>query len=143
MFFVARCDGSEVLELVEEALDEVPVAIQEGAEGWLVHPARDWLHVGPGSLGRHGLAQDVAVVGAIGDQGLAGPEGAQHGSGAATVMSLPFAQRQRDRKAVGVHESMDLGRQPASRAPHALGSSVVPSGGRGGVRTPFLTLPPC
>ena len=36
MLFVAGGDGSEVLQLVEEALDEVPVAIQEGAEGRLV-----------------------------------------------------------------------------------------------------------
>jgi hypothetical protein len=30
---VSGCDGPEVFELVEEALDEVPVAIEEGAEG--------------------------------------------------------------------------------------------------------------
>ena len=32
MFFEAGGDGSEVLELAEEALDEVPIAIEEGAE---------------------------------------------------------------------------------------------------------------
>ena len=49
MLFVAGGDGSEVLELVEEALDEVPVAIQEGAEGGLVDPAGERLDVGPGA----------------------------------------------------------------------------------------------
>ena len=91
----------------------------------------------------HGLAQRVAVVGAVGDQDLAGPEPVEHVGGAPAVMSLPFGQLQRDRQAVCVDERVDLGRQPASRAPHALGSSIVPSGGRRGVRTPFLTLPPC
>ena len=35
-------DGAEVLELVEEALDEVPVAVQEGAEGGGVHACAAW-----------------------------------------------------------------------------------------------------
>ena len=33
MLVVAGGDGAEVLELVEEALDEVAVAVEEGAEG--------------------------------------------------------------------------------------------------------------
>ena len=33
MFFVSGGDGAEVLELVEEALDEVAIAVEEGAEG--------------------------------------------------------------------------------------------------------------
>ena len=39
VLLVAGCDGSEVLELVEEALDEVPGSVQEGAEGGFVAPA--------------------------------------------------------------------------------------------------------
>ena len=89
------------------------------------------------------MAERVAVVGAVGEEDLAGAEGAQHVGGAAAIVGLAFGQLQRDRQAVGVDEGVDLGRQPAPRAPHALGSSVVPSGGRRGVRTPFLTLPPC
>ena len=30
-----RFDGAEVFEFVEEALDEVAVSVEEGAEGWL------------------------------------------------------------------------------------------------------------
>ena len=37
VLFVAGGDGAEVLELVEEALDEVAVAVEEGAEGGDVH----------------------------------------------------------------------------------------------------------
>jgi hypothetical protein len=33
VFFEARCDGSEVFDRVEEALDEVAVSIEEAAEG--------------------------------------------------------------------------------------------------------------
>ena len=47
VLLVAGRDGSEVLELVEKALDEVVVAGQEGAEGGLVGPARQRLDVRP------------------------------------------------------------------------------------------------
>ena len=105
--------------------------------------ARHRLDVGPGALGRHGVAQGVAVIGAVGEQDLPGAKAVEHVGGASAVMRLAFGQLQRDRQAVGVDQRVDLGRQAAARAPHALGSSVVPSRGWRGVRTPFLTLPPC
>ena len=55
-FLVARGDGMVMLELVEEALDEVPVAIQEPAECWRIAPVIQWPDIGPGSLRRHGVA---------------------------------------------------------------------------------------
>lgn len=55
MLLVACGYGSIVLQLVEEALDQVPVAIQERAEGWLADPARDRLDVGPGALSRQAV----------------------------------------------------------------------------------------
>ena len=58
------------------------------------------------------------------------------------VVSLALGELERDRVAVGIDEGMDFGRQSASRAPHASGSSVVPSGG-GVSRPPFLTLAAC
>src|SRR5215213_7857204 len=63
-------DGSEVLELVEEALDAVPRSVQEGAEGGFVEPAGQRLDVGEDAPCRHVLAEKVAVVGAVGDQDL-------------------------------------------------------------------------
>jgi hypothetical protein len=100
------------------------------------------LDVRPGALGRHGVAERVAVVGAIGHEDLARAETAQQVGGTPAVVRLSLAQLERDRKAIGVDEGVDLGCQPSSRTPHALGSSVVPSGGWRGVRTPFLTLLP-
>ena len=88
VLLIAGCDGSEVLELVEEALDEVSVAIQEGAEGWNVHTSRHGPDVGPSAPSRHPVAQGIAVVGSVGDQGLTGSERVQPGSGAAPVMGL-------------------------------------------------------
>ncbi len=102
-----------------------------------------WVYVGPGTLGGHGGAERVAVIGAIRQQDLAGAEAIQHADGALPIMGLALRQLQGDRPAVGVDKGVDLGRQSTSRAPHALGSSRAPSGGRRGLRTPFLTLPPC
>src|ERR1051326_4342818 len=70
VLFEACSDGSEMLELVEEALDEIAVAIEEGAEGRDVDAPRHGLDVGPrAALGQAG-AQSVAVVGAVGEQDL-------------------------------------------------------------------------
>ena len=143
VFLVSGGDGSVVLELVEEALDLVPVAIQEGTECRRVAPVRHRFDVRPGALGGHGSSQRIAVVGAVSEEGLPGMQPVEHVGGAAAVMGLAFCQLDRDRQAVGVHQRVDLGGQTAARTPHALGSRVVPSPGWGGVRTPFLTLPPC
>jgi len=53
MLLVARRDRTEVLELVEEVLDEVPIAVKEGTEGGRVHPLWHWSDVCPGTLGVH------------------------------------------------------------------------------------------
>jgi hypothetical protein len=68
----------------------------------------------------------------------------EHVGGASAVMGLTLGELERDRQTISIDDHMDLDGQPASRAPHALGSSVVPSGGRRGIRPPlFLTFPPC
>ena len=67
------------------------------------------------------VAQRIAVIGAIGEQDLAGAEAVQHIAGAPAVMGLAFGQLERDRIAVGIDEGVDLGRQSAARAPHASG----------------------
>ena len=87
------------------------------------------------------LAEKVAVVGAVGDQDLTGAEALKHVGGAPAVVSLSLGQLQGDRQAVGIDEGVDLGGQPASRAPHAAGVRSVPS--RGVLRTPFLPFAPC
>jgi hypothetical protein len=50
MLLEARGYGSEMLNLVEEALDQVAIAVKEWAERWDVDPVRHRLDVGPGTL---------------------------------------------------------------------------------------------
>lgn len=59
VLFEAGGDGSEVLEFVEEALDEIALAIEVGAEGRDVLAPRHGLDVRPSATILHYLAQGV------------------------------------------------------------------------------------
>jgi len=65
------------------------------------------------------------------------------GGSMGAVVSLPLGELERYRIAVGVDDGVNLGGQPASRAPHASGRRDVPRGGVGFLRAPFLTLAAC
>src|SRR5262249_15802530 len=140
MLFEARCDCPEMLEFAEEALDQIAIAVEEGAEGRDPHATGHRLDVGPSTVTGHVLAQGVAVVGAIGQEDLARPGARPQVLGALAVRGLALAELECNGQAVGIDEGMDLGRQPAPRAPHASGSKLVPSGS---LRPPFLTLAAC
>jgi len=140
VFFIARGDGTEVLEFIEEPLDKIAVAVQEPAEGGDALASRHGFDVGPCAARGQIDAQRVAVIGAVGQQDLPASDTHEHVPRAAPVMGLALAQLERNRQTVGVDKRVDLGGQPAPRAPHASGVRDVPSGG---VRAPFLTLPPC
>ena len=64
---VSPADVPEVLELVEEALDQISVAIEPWAEDRHVDPVWHGLDVGPGAPVGHLLAQAIAIVAAVGE----------------------------------------------------------------------------
>ena len=142
MLFETGGDGSEVLQLVEEALNEVAEAIEEPAERRDVDASWHRLDIGPAAAPSHVLALDVGVIGAVCEEDLAFADRAKHIGGAAAIMRLAFGQLQGDRKPIGVDKSVDLRRQTAPRAPPATGVSVTPSGGIR-FRAPFLTFAAC
>src|SRR5271155_173045 len=129
MLFEASGDGTEMLKLVEEALDQIAIAIEKGAESGDAHAAGHWFDVGPSSLLLDRRAQGITVIGPVGQKDLAGSEVAQHVLSASSIMGLALGELERDGQAVGIDERVDLGRQPAPRAPHASSSRDVPSGG--------------
>ena len=139
--FEARGDGSEMFDLIEKPLDEVAISIEERAEGRDVLASRHRLDVRPRTALCQALAQPIAVIGAVGKQGLAGAEMVEHIAGALAVMGLALGEFERDRIAVGIDKGMDFRCQSAARAPHASGCSVVP--GVGFLRPPFLTFAAC
>ncbi len=59
MFFEARGDGPEVFEFVEEALDEVAISIEEGAECGPGLSMRQRPDAGPSALIGEPLAQGI------------------------------------------------------------------------------------
>ena len=129
MLFEACGDGSEMLQPIEEALDEIAETVEEGAESRDIDASRHRFDIGPGAAVRQILAQCVAVIGTIRREDLPLADFAQHVGGASAVMSLAFRQLQSDRQAIGVDKGVDLRGQTAPRAPHASGVSAVASGG--------------
>src|SRR5579862_1861584 len=88
VFFEARSDGSEMFDLVEEALDEVAISVEEGAKSRDIDPSRHWFDVGPGAaLGQRG-SQRVAVIGSVGEQNLTGAEPVEQVVGASAIVGL-------------------------------------------------------
>ena len=71
VLFVSGRNGAVVLEFAEETLDEVAVPVQEGAERGHVDPIGHRLDVGPGTALFQRSPESVAVVPAVGQQGLA------------------------------------------------------------------------
>ena len=106
----------------KEALDQVSVSIEEGAEDRVPLAVRHRLDVGPGAACGQGCPQGIGVVSAVGEKHVAFAEAVEHVGGAATVMRLALGQLERDRQAVGIDQRVDLGRQAAARATHATGS---------------------
>lgn len=70
-FVVAGGDGAEVLQFVEEPLDPVALAVENGVEGRKPDPGRHQPDVGHCPAFGEAFAQAVAVIGAVGEQGLA------------------------------------------------------------------------
>jgi len=63
---VAGGDPAEVLQLGEEALDEVALAVEALAEAWLPAPVALRRDVGCGALFLDQLADAVGVIGLVG-----------------------------------------------------------------------------
>ena len=85
-----------MFEFVEEALDEVPIAVEERAESWDALAVRHGFDAGPCSARCQGGAHGVAVVGAIGKQDAAFAEAIEHVSGRSAVVRLSFSQLEGD-----------------------------------------------
>lgn len=122
MLVEAGGDGAVMLDLVEEALDEVTALVQPRAEGGRIGAMIERPDVGGGALGGDHGAQRVAVVAAIGEQDALARQHAKHIHGALAVMRLSFGELQRNREATRIDERVDLGRKPAAGTAHATTS---------------------
>ena len=114
---VSCCDASAVLEPFEHALDEVSLFVEfcvVGERYLAVGSAGD---AGGDFAGGEGVADPVAVVALVGDQGLGIRQAGQENLGAAIVVDLTLGQQQPHGSAVAVADRVDLGVEAASGPP--------------------------
>lgn len=88
MLVEARRDGSVVLDLIEEAFDEVAAFVEAWAEGRWIDAMVEWSDVGGCALTGDQSAQRIAVVAAICQQDTRVWQRAEHVLGAFAVMGL-------------------------------------------------------
>src|SRR5690554_4954012 len=125
---IAGGESAKMLQFVEAALDAVALAIERCVERneHLAAAARGDHGFHPGR--RDVLANGVAVVGLVGNDGVAGGA-VQQRRGRAAVVHLAAGQQEAQRPPERVGNEMDFGRQSASGTPQSL------------VRAPFLAPP--
>src|SRR5262249_24937966 len=112
-------DGSEVLELVEEALNKIALAVEcEIACSRGLAVVLGWNDRRDLALGE-GIDERVSVVSLVTDQGIWVDVFDQRFR-ARQIMSLAGGEHELDRIAQGVDERMNLGGQSAARPPNRL-----------------------
>lgn len=130
-FVVARGDAPEVLELVEEAFDEVALAVDfevdRAAEPDI---ALAW-DVGGAACGLDEFDDAAREVSSIGEDIAAQAEPLEQGRRGRLVGGLARRQHQAHRQAVAIDDGMDLGAQSAARSSDGV------------IRTPFFPPAAC
>lgn len=127
-FLVTGCDAPEVFDGVEEPLDEVAFGVEREVARSLN------LAVGLGRNDRDDVAyleagdEAVGVVSLVGDHGVRLDLGGKRFS-LGDVVNLAAGEADCERIAQGIDDGMDLGGQPAPRAPDGM------------VLAPFLRAP--
>ena len=123
MLFEACGNGTEVLQLIEETLDEVAFGV-EAEVAWAgefaVGLGRDH-----GLDAAHGQSVDeaVGVITFVGDEGL-GLDFGEERFGLGDVVDVSAGQADRQRIAEGIDNGVDLGRQSAARSPDRFFAAV-------------------
>ncbi len=124
MLVEAGGDGAIVLDLVEEALDEVAAFVEARTEGRWIYTLVERADVGPCTPADNLGAQRVAVVAAVSQQDAFARQRVEHVHGALAVVRLSFGELQRDRETARIDERVDLGRKPAAGTAHATTSAA-------------------
>ncbi len=112
---VARGDAPEVFEFVEEALDEVALAVERRVDGALALAVTLGRDVRPGAMRDEQFEDGAGVVAAIGDDiaGRSQPfDQRRHGG---LVGGLAGCEHEADWQAAAIDHGVDLGAQSATR----------------------------
>ncbi len=103
-----------MLQLGEEALDQVTLAVEALAEAGLPAAVALGRNVGGGALILDQVSDAVSIIGLVGQHDGAWAEMIEQAIGDLTVVRLPRGQAEPDREALRVDDDVDLGREPAA-----------------------------
>jgi hypothetical protein len=115
---IARRNPAAVLDLVEEALDQVPSAVEIQTEADRLGAVASWPDVGPCTLLGRKAPDPVRIITTIGQQHRFRLQSRQEFASKSVVVRLAGRQREPHRQAIGIHQCMNLAGQSTSRAPH-------------------------
>src|SRR4051794_2435085 len=122
-------DASEVLELAEEALDEVALTIQGRVDAALELAVTEGRDVRLAAAGAHEIEDGLCVIASIGDERLCGRQVGQQGWGDRLVGGLPRADHEPQRQPGRADHGVDLGAQSSTRTANGV------------IRAPFMEWP--
>jgi hypothetical protein len=124
-------DAAEVLKFVEEAFDQISLAIEGMVDRPLVLAGLEGRNVRSGAMIGDEVDHRLGIVSTIGDgigSRLQTLEQSRHGG---LVGSLTRGQQKADRQAVGINHGMELGAQSSTRTADGV------------IRAPFFPPPAC
>lgn len=120
-----------MLELAEEAFDEVAALVEGGVDGSLDADATLGRNVCFAAEAVHEIDDSLTVVAAVGDEGVRGREAGEQFRNDRLVGSLARRNQQPDRQAVLVDDGVDFGAQSSTRTADGV------------IRAPFLPPAAC
>lgn len=109
---IARGDTAEVFEFVEEPFDEIAFLVEIAIIGVRSAPVGSWRDDGDGTGIEDGVVEMLGVVGAVGNDGVAGKPLDQVGR-VQDFAAMARACLQADRIAESIGGGMDLGAEAA------------------------------
>jgi hypothetical protein len=104
-----------VLELAEEALDQIALAVDAPVDGAVNQPTAFRRDVSCGAAGSDQLKQGVGVIAAVGDD-VTAFEASEQERCRAQVVVLSGGQHEAHRQAILIDQGVDLGTQSSTRA---------------------------
>ena len=120
-----------MLELAEEALDEVALAIQGGVDAALDLAIPAGGDVGLAAALPHEVEDGLCIVASVGNERLGWWQAGQQGWGDRLVGRLSWADQKAEREPGRADEGMDLGGQSPTRTANGV------------IRAPFLPPAAC
>jgi hypothetical protein len=120
LFVISGCDASELFGPVEEALNEIALAVEPRRESEALLAVGPVGNVGPDISDGRSLANGGAVVALVAEQGGPVGNGLDQRFSFTSVVDLPTCQSQADRTSISVDKSVEFGRKTAPGTSRAM-----------------------